>query len=78
MLRWTNLTYWLAEPGDHAGLALLDELHDPTPAAPSLTLAKDLLHTASPATIDHQIYSLIAGGLAAQHFRIWAKAQRPT
>lgn len=70
LIGWTNLAYWLAQPGDHKRLALLDELHDPTPPAPSLALAHDQLHSIPHRTVDHRISSLIAGKLSAKLFRI--------
>lgn len=70
LIRWTNLTYWIAEPGDHERLALLDELHDPTPAAPSLALAHDQLHSIPQRTVDYQIPSLLAGKLSAKLCRV--------
>jgi hypothetical protein len=52
--------------GDHKRLALLDELHDPTPTAPSLVLAHDQLYSNPHRTIDHQISDLLAGYLSAK------------
>lgn len=44
LLGWAKLANRLSQPGDHKRLALLDELHDPTPPAPSLTYTDDLFH----------------------------------
>jgi len=70
LIGWANLTHWLSLPGDHERLALLDELHDPTPPAPSLALAHDQLHSIPQRTVDYRISSLLAGKLSAKLCRV--------